>query len=137
MQFGIQSPFANMSQQMYSPSQTASAGSQALAAIGQQGNVMSHMKQQPLNRGIGRNVYAGMAGQGGHDARRQFAPMSMALRDGISNAQYGLGIQGANESAGLMGLGHAMQGSLRNQQWQTQMIPYQSQLLSQLLGGGF
>ena len=73
-------------------------------------------KNQPLNRGLSQNVGAMRRGQGEYDAQRQFAPLNQSMRDRFANAQWGLGVQQANEQAGLQGLQRLYQQDLIGKQ---------------------
>lgn len=102
--FNVNSPFASMSQQLYSPASTASASSAAMGDLSRAFNMTAIAKNQPLNRGLSQNVSAMRRGQGAYDAQRQFAPLNQQMQDRFANAQWGLGVQQANEQAGLQGL---------------------------------
>jgi hypothetical protein len=116
MAFNVNSPFASMSQQLYSPAATASASSAALGDLSRAFNMSAMAKNQPLNRGISQNVNAMRRGQGQYDAQRQFAPLSQQMKDRFANAQWGLGVQQANEQAGLQGLQRLYQQDLVGRQ---------------------
>lgn len=114
--FNVNSPFSSMPQQLYSPAATASASSAAVGDLSRAFNMSAMAKNQQLNRGLSQNVNAMRRGQGGYDAQRQFAPLNRQMQDRFANAQWGLGVQQANEQAGLQGLQRLYQQDMNNRQ---------------------
>jgi hypothetical protein len=131
MQFDVQSPFASLSSYIYSPQSSASQSSAGLGQLGQQFNMSTTAKNQPLNRGLSQNVNAMRRGQGTYDAQKHFAPLQQQLSDQTANAQWANSVNQANNQSGLQGLSRLMQQSLSNQQQGMQ----NQQLLSRLFGG--
>lgn len=113
--FNVNSPFAGLSQTIYSPQSTASTTSSGIGDLSRAFNMTAMAKNQPLNTGLTQNINAMRRGQGAYDARRQFVPMNQRLQDSAANAQWGLGVQSANESAGLQGMNHLMNQTLNQQ----------------------
>lgn len=113
--FNVNSPFSNISQRLYDPRMTAGASSAAVGDLSRAFNVSTMAKAQPFNRGISQNVGAMRRGQGTYDAQRQFAPLQQQLGDSAANAQWGLGVQRANESSGLQGLSQLFNQNLTQQ----------------------
>ena len=133
MAFNVGSPFAQLSQQLYDPYMTRSATSSGLGELSRAFNMNALAKAQPLNRGLSQNVNAMRRGQGTYDARRQYLPLQQQLQDSTQNAQFGLGVQSANEMAGLQGLSNLMQQQFGQQR---QALQGRNDLF-QLLGSFF
>ena len=131
MQFDVQSPFASLSQYIFSPQQTQGATSSGLGKLGRSYNIAETAKNQPLNRGVSQNVNAMRRGQGTYDAQRQMLPHQQQLQDNIQNAQWGTQVNQANQQSGLQGLSRLMQTSLQNQQQNQNNM----NILSRLFGG--
>lgn len=131
MQFDVQSPFASLSQYIYSPQQTQAATSAGLGQLGRSYNINETAKNQPLNRGLSQNVNAMRRGQGAYDAQKQMLPQQQQLQDNIQNAQWGNQVNQANQQSGLQGLSRLMQTSLQNQQQNMGNM----NILSRLFGG--
>jgi hypothetical protein len=93
----INSPFAGLARQLYTDGQTGAASSATLSDIAAQSNPLMIQKQQALNRGVGRNLFATVAGQGSAAAARAVAPIAQSLSDRLDNVQYGMQQQQANE----------------------------------------
>jgi hypothetical protein len=131
MQFSVESPFASLSRQLYSPQSTAEMGSQGLGQLSRAFNMSTTAKNQPLNRGLSQNVNAMRRGQGTYDAQKYFAPMNQQLQDQTANAQWGHQVNSANAQSGLQGMSRLMQQSLSNQQQNMNNM----NILSRLFGG--
>lgn len=93
----INSPYAGLARHLYGDDQTGAASSASLADISAQSNPLMIQKQQALNRGASRNLFATVAGQGSSAAARAVAPVAQSISDRLDNAQYGLQQQQANE----------------------------------------
>ena len=112
--FNVNSPFSSISQQMFSPRHTAASVSGGLGELSRAFNMNALAKTQDLNRGLSQNVGAMHRGQGTHDARAMFVPLQQRMQDANANAQWGLGVQNANEAAGLQGMNMMMGQELIN-----------------------
>jgi hypothetical protein len=95
------SPYVSLAQTLYSPSQTAASSSQMIGGLSSQYGLNAALKSQPLNTGLHRSLSAGMKGQSNYDVARKTGPLGQAFGDAAANAQYGLGVQQANEGFGL------------------------------------
>lgn len=95
------SPYASLSQFLYTPGQTATAGSQVQNQLGGQYNTRQTLKNQASNTGIQRSLRGALKGQGAGDAAKAVAPIANRFDDAASNAQYGLALGKANENYGL------------------------------------
>lgn len=131
MQFDVESPFASLSRQLYSPQSTAEMGSQGLGQLSRAFNMSATAKNQPLNRGVSQNVNAMRRGQGAYDAQKYFAPMEQQLQDQTANARWGTQVNSANAQSGLQGLSRLMQTSLQNRQQGMDNM----NILSRMFGG--
>lgn len=131
MQFDVQSPFASLSQYIYSPQQTQASTSAGLGQLGRNYNMSETAKNQPLNRGLSQNVNAMRRGQGTYDAQKAMLPQQQQLSDRIQNGQWSTQVNQANATSGLQGLSRLMQQSLANQQQNMGNM----NILSRLFGG--
>lgn len=105
----FQSPYASLGQFMFTPGQTAQAGSQLQNQLGGQFNPRMTLKNQASNTGVQRSLSGALKGQGQYDAARQLAPIANKFGDAQANAQHGLNIQRMNESFGTGMLGRTLQ----------------------------
>lgn len=112
MQFN--SPYASLGQFMFSPGQTAQAGSQIQNQLGMQFNPRATLKNQASNTGIQRSLRGALKGQGQYDAARRLVPTANRFNDANENARYGLNLQSQNEQFGTGMLNRTLQNMNAN-----------------------
>ena len=95
--YNIQSPFAQLGMNMFSPSMTAQASAGQLSDIAGKFNPYMIGKAQLGNSGTTRNVFGVASNQGMGDALRHAAPVQQQMGDEQANAQWQLQRANANE----------------------------------------
>lgn len=103
------SPYASLGQFMFTPGQTAVAGSQLQNQLGSDFNTRATLKNQASNNGIQRSLRGALKGQGQYDASKVMSPIANRFGDATANTQQGLAVQSANEQYGLGMLGRTLQ----------------------------
>lgn len=111
----INSPFASLPGQMYSPGMTASSIGQQQNRLGQQYNVQTTLKNQSAPRGGAPSLFAALQGQSARDASSRLAPIGQRFADEQANAGWQRQVQNANESYGTGMLGRSLGNQLYNQ----------------------
>jgi hypothetical protein len=110
----FQSPYASLGQLMFTPGQTAQAGSQLQNQLAGQYNPRMTLKNQASNTGIQRSLTGALKGQGRYDAARQLSPLANKFNDASTNAQHGLNLQRLNEGYGTSMLNRTLQNMNAN-----------------------
>lgn len=103
------SPYASLGQFMFTPGQTAQAGSQLQNQLGGQYNTRQTLKNQASNTGVQRSLFGALKGQGQYDASKRLAPIGQRFDDANANARQALQVQAANEDYGTGMLGRTLQ----------------------------
>lgn len=104
--FTVNSPFTTLGVNLFTPEMTGQKQANEVGGVASQYDPRNYGKGvYNANRGMQQNPFNSLASAGAGAAARSVAQLSVPLEDAVRNAQWQLGVQSANEAAGLAGLG--------------------------------
>lgn len=110
----INSPFVNLPEKMFSPTQTGAATAGAQSDIAAASNPFMAIKSQ-RGRGTSPNLFAAMSGVGSGAAAHAAAPVQQQLSDRFANKDWSLSTGAANNNFTLSAMDSLLNNLFANQ----------------------